>query len=171
METVACDFCGKKFTRKKSQLRLVAKHYCSVQCRYEARKSGRIIVCMTCGKKAYKQPAELADPKGGKSFCCRQCANIWLGSQRLGIRHSNWKGGQFVYRNIMKRSSIDRSCNLCSEKDFRVLVVHHIDENRKNNRLDNLAWLCRNCHFSVHHYEDDRERFNEIIKNNAIHFL
>ncbi|MBI4281264.1 HNH endonuclease [Candidatus Uhrbacteria bacterium] len=40
-------------------------------------------------------------------------------------------------------------------KNNRVLLVHHIDENRKNNVLSNLVWLCRNCHFLVHKYNEN----------------
>jgi len=43
----------------------------------------------------------------------------------------------------------------------KVIIVHHIDKNRKNNKLSNLAWLCRNCHFLVHHHEEENLKFLE----------
>jgi predicted HNH restriction endonuclease len=27
-----------------------------------------------------------------------------------------------------------------------------VDKNRKNNKIKNLIWLCRNCHFLIHNY-------------------
>jgi hypothetical protein len=52
---------------------------------------------------------------------------------------------------------------LCSTKDERVLAVHHIDHNRLNNKLDNLAWLCHNCHHLVHHDNVEKHRFLEKL--------
>jgi predicted HNH restriction endonuclease len=48
---------------------------------------------------------------------------------------------------------------LCGKDDKRIIAVHHIDKNRSNNKLKNLAWLCYNCHFLVHHYSEIREKF------------
>jgi len=42
------------------------------------------------------------------------------------------------------------------------LIVHHIDKNRNNNGIENLIWLCQNCHYLVHHYTDDRKRLSEL---------
>jgi hypothetical protein len=39
-------------------------------------------------------------------------------------------------------------CQACD--DTRQVVVHHIDEDRANNSLDNLIPLCRSCHTTVH---------------------
>lgn len=38
-------------------------------------------------------------------------------------------------------------CSVCGwNEDEDCLEVHHIDENRDNNSLDNLIILCPNCH-------------------------
>lgn len=60
------------------------------------------------------------------------------------------------------RQSIPKICRLCKTKDIRVLAVHHIDKNRKNNKISNLAWLCHNCHLLVHHYDAERNKFERI---------
>jgi predicted DNA-binding protein len=39
-------------------------------------------------------------------------------------------------------------CDVCEATEQ--VVVHHIDENRQNNSLDNLIPLCRSCHEKVH---------------------
>ncbi|MHA1267983.1 MAG: HNH endonuclease [Candidatus Helarchaeota archaeon] len=39
---------------------------------------------------------------------------------------------------------------MCGIVDDRVLAVHHIDSNRRNNSPGNLTWLRRNCHYLVH---------------------
>lgn len=54
-------------------------------------------------------------------------------------------------------------CTLCKTEDKRVLATHHIDRNRLNNSVNNLAWLCHNCHFLVHHDNVETQRFADII--------
>ena len=63
------------------------------------------------------------------------------------------------YKEILKRNSQIRKCSLCAKDDKRILIVHHIDKNRKNNRVSNLSWLCMNCHFLVHHYTEVEKVF------------
>jgi predicted HNH restriction endonuclease len=46
-------------------------------------------------------------------------------------------------------------CVLCKVSDKRILAVHHKDNNRKNNKVENLVWLCHNCHILVHHFGED----------------
>jgi 5-methylcytosine-specific restriction endonuclease McrA len=45
-------------------------------------------------------------------------------------------------------------CKRCGTEDKRVLEAHHIDSNRKNNTIQNLVWLCRNCHHLVHNHKE-----------------
>jgi 5-methylcytosine-specific restriction endonuclease McrA len=52
---------------------------------------------------------------------------------------------------------------LCGEGDIRMLAVHHIDQDRKNYKVENLVWLCHNCHHLVHHYEVERRRLMEAL--------
>ena len=44
---------------------------------------------------------------------------------------------------------VRRKCSACGITD-RALVVHHKDENRLNNELNNLQVMCRSCHTSHH---------------------
>ena len=47
-----------------------------------------------------------------------------------------------------KYRQIQPQCEKCGSIDD--LQVHHIDENRNNNKSDNLIVLCRSCHSIVH---------------------
>lgn len=55
----------------------------------------------------------------------------------------HWEARKFL-ENIKK-------CFICKEikKGFQ-MVVHHKNENPKDNRLSNLQRLCRKCHINVH---------------------
>ena len=45
-------------------------------------------------------------------------------------------------------------CEKCGN-DKGKICIHHIDENRENNRRDNLKVLCQSCHVS-HHYKNNK---------------
>lgn len=81
----------------------------------------------------------------------------------MGTRHANWKGGEHSYRELLLRSGKKPVCTLCNTIDIRILAVHHIDYDRTNNAIENLAWLCHNCHHLVHHHSDELERFMAAI--------
>lgn len=59
----------------------------------------------------------------------------------------------FDNRNAYTRlafTKFKKQCNRCKIKDLRVLIVHHKDRNRNNNKLTNLEILCCNCHQIEH---------------------
>jgi 5-methylcytosine-specific restriction endonuclease McrA len=89
--------------------------------------------------------------KSNNFFCNRSCLAIWKnGHVLLGESNGNWKGGENAYRGIMLRNKIRPICTECGITNLKVLVVHHIDQNSKNNMISNLKWLCRNCHYLEH---------------------
>jgi hypothetical protein len=97
--------------------------------------------------------------RSGQFFCNNSCRVAWTNRQRAGEKHPNWKSGESVYRDIILRSGRPAVCEHCGLNDERVLSVHHIDSDRANNRIENLSWLCHNCHYLVHHFPDEREAF------------
>lgn len=60
------------------------------------------------------------------------------------IAISNYKTGICTYRRVKKSK-----CERCESDKF--LIVHHKDENRENNVLENLETLCKSCH-QAHHW-------------------
>lgn len=159
MEYVVCDFCGKKFERKKSQIKLAVKHYCSIQCSEQGRKKGKMIKCFTCKKLTYKSLKDLNNSKNKKYFCSQICSNLWIGKQQRAENNPNWEGGKASYKILLKRTNIEQKCVLCEKRDTRILCVHHIDKNRANNSINNLTWLCHNCHSLVHYDNVERQKF------------
>ena len=69
-----------------------------------------------------------------------------------GENNPNFKGG-VSYRRENILTKLPNKCVECGVEDKRVLLVHHKDRNRKNNKLTNLEILCRNCHL-LEHYEE-----------------
>ncbi|MBU6388438.1 HNH endonuclease [Patescibacteria group bacterium] len=158
MAIVACKKCGKEFYAKPSWLKIGFGKYCSADCHHASMKNGEEVPCAICGKLSYKTQKGLKGSKSGKYFCSKSCQTLWRNQLYIGPAHKNFKTGEFVYRGVIERANIPKICRLCKTIDYRVLAVHHIDKNRKNNELENLAWLCHNCHFLVHHDRSEREK-------------
>ena len=76
-----------------------------------------------------------------------------------GPNHPNWKGGEHAYRDTMLRMPKSKKCKRCGIADLRLLTVHHLDENHRNNRIENLVWMCYNCHFLVHKNKEEKKKF------------
>lgn len=162
MPIIKCNFCHESFARKPSQILLAEKHYCSNECRYKAKRRGMTVKCNICGVDTYKIRKALKSSKSGKFFCSKSCQAKWRNGYFAGSKHANWIHGKSAYRSILDRNKIPKICTLCKTEDSRVLATHHIDRNRFNNELENLAWLCHNCHFLVHHDNVERQRFTDI---------
>lgn len=158
MAQAVCKRCGKTFNVKPHWLDVGYGIYCSAECHHASMRTGEDVPCAVCGKMTYKTKKALKGSKSGKFFCSKSCQTQWRNQLYIGPAHKNFKTGEFVYRGVIERSEVSKICRLCKTTDYRILAVHHLDKNRKNNVLENLAWLCHNCHFLVHHYESEREK-------------
>lgn len=71
-------------------------------------------------------------------------------SQIREKNHYRWNGGcHSTARRIALRYGFNLSkCSICEKKGR--MVVHHVDENPKNNNLNNLRILCFKCHNQLH---------------------
>ena len=155
-----CIRCKKEFKTKPYFLLRGQGKYCSPQCHYIDKRTGEYVACGTCGKELYRKPRLLQMAKTKNYFCNKSCQTVWRNKIFFGPKHKSWKDGSSssAYTTVLKRTNRARMCEVCNTKDERVLAVHHKDRNRKNNKSDNLAWLCHNCHFLVHHYDVGRGR-------------
>jgi len=151
MPWIECTICGKERNVKQSHLERGWGKYCSKKCQFEGQKNGKWLTCDYCDTEIYRRPKDYKKSKSGNFFCSRACHCAWENENvRCGANAPNWRAGEYVYRLILKRTETKEECRRCGTNDKRVLVVHHKDRNRKNNALENLEWLCRNCHAIVH---------------------
>lgn len=152
-----CKICGVDFRTKPYFVKNGGGIYCSTSCHYEGIKKGKVVECSICGAKSYKSLKALNGSKSGKYFCGKSCQTKWRNEQFVGEKHANWIHGRSAYRSVLTRNNIAKVCGLCETTDERVLAVHHRDRDRKNNELNNLVWLCHNCHFLVHNFGAGKE--------------
>jgi hypothetical protein len=78
----------------------------------------------------------------------RTIAEANLSKPRRCPHHSRSYLGKKA-REVVDSAGIPKWCEICGKKSLW-LVVHHKDENRENNELENLQRLCRRCHALVH---------------------
>ena len=71
-------------------------------------------------------------------FCSRSCANN---------RQAWWNNNSTRYRTIALQNH-SAECVVCGFD--KIVAIHHIDENKKNNAPSNLIPLCPNHHEMVH---------------------
>jgi len=145
---VNCVVCRKEFKTHGTNTK-----YCSEICinHEKTKKHGHIHICEFCGI-TFKRKA----PNNLGRFCSRQCSGLWI----IAHGKNNYFYQAFLY--------LDHSCNRCGDRSFDVLLVHHKDRDRKNNKLDNLEILCANCHYRIH-FGNGKTRNRKIIP--IINFL
>ncbi len=145
-----CLICNKDFYAKSAHLDRGWGKYYSTLCRSIGQRKGKELPCKLCGKMVWRNPTDLKKSKSQNFFCNKSCQTIWRNQVYSGTSHYFWRGGESTYRDRMIKNTPSPVCLKCGNNDLRVLAVHHKDYNRKNNSLDNLSWLCRNCHCLVH---------------------
>lgn len=144
-----CDECSKRASfknnkiRNKKRLELVNKGLCSNDC-------GRPLVL---------------------KWFCRECGN------KVNQYARNWWLKDIVENRIKKNNHIrkyrfgglrdkiiERDKNIC-QICFRnaKIVVHHIDENPKNNIMENLICLCRVCHLVVERINNSKPNLKKLF--------
>ena len=145
-----CKYCGQHFHRPPSELekRPTANTYCSRNCYEQARQEGVAAKrapthqsnvgntqCAQCGKLLYRRPSLLQNTEN--QYCSQECK-----------RQFQITTGSHVPREYLK--SRYTKCQICGLDEREILVIHHKDENRENNNLENLLVVCPNCHMRIH---------------------
>lgn len=115
-------------------------------------------ICIICGikfkpKTSSKCCSKLCSENNKKSYMRNHYLQRYKpkGYNQSGENNNNWTGGIGTYRKVKPR----KKCELCPAKQN--LVVHHKDEDRYNNKPENLQVLCRSCHVKVHDFKRDSE--------------
>lgn len=130
---------------------------CSKQCHYMAVskamkfRNGKIQkICKMCGTQFLVNPYQK-----DRIFCSINCYNKELHG-RVGDKNPAWKpiDEKKSYRTLKStiRKHLITPHTLCSDckRKSDLLEIHHIDKNRDNNKLENLAVLCLDCHAKRH---------------------
>ena len=77
-------------------------------------------------------------------------------------KHPAWKGFRITNNKIRGNGNVFKKiliidigkCEICGNKDKRVLILHHKNFDNKNNLRENLQLICANCHMIIHYGGD-----------------
>lgn len=124
---------------------------CTLPPRYRKTTQRITKICSVCKKEFI-----VLDNKWGnrQKTCSISCSNT---EKKKGV---TYKKVYKCYRQPCLTHN-GKSCILCEFSD--VVVVHHLDHNRKNNNLQNLVTLCPN-HHALAHKKEFREQIEQQIK-------
>ena len=161
MPIIKCQQCQRDFYAKPYLVRHGYGIFCSRACHHKGMTKRLGVVCAICSKAINLSPSQIARSNSGKFFCNKSCQTIWRNKEFVGSKHLRWRGGNTLYRKILEKSNQKKRCTRCSLKDTRVLAVHHIDKNKKNNKVENLVWMCHNCHYLIHYDKVEWLEFNK----------
>ena len=149
--TYKCYRCYKEFKRYSSQVKNPNRVFCSRSCQSMFNTTGiknpnyrdgkTLDVVCACGR-----------PKDSRSKHCSYCSS--RGFPVGYISGENPKASETARKQLLR---IDYRCVFCglgSEWNGKPIVLHmdHVDGNRKNNKKENLRWLCPNCHSQTETY-------------------
>lgn len=153
--TLTCPNCNTTFTRTASDDRI----YCSKKCQQRHKNAHlRVILnCEECGKGFEKQ--KLRASKRKRNFCSRAC------SQKNSIKNPPYKANGFWYENGYRVLSVPGQKNgikehiAIMEKHIgRKLkpneCIHHVNEIKDDNRLENLRLMDKQEHIKLHRAQD-----------------
>lgn len=112
--------------------------------------------CVPCGTRIDKEKQR----KSVDKYRAKHGVLVGVGSgnaQGRGVTHHTYKTGIGTFRELKINSMSSLVCEDCG-KDLSQIVyikrflwcVHHIDQDRQNNSLDNLKLLCKSCHQKIH---------------------
>ena len=97
--------------------------------------TANIRLCQVCEK-------PIKNYKGSKGTCSHACANILF---RSGENNGMYKGTHYTQICFTNHK---KECIICGE--FRIVAVHHMNEDHGDNRPENLVPLCPTHHTYMH---------------------
>lgn len=164
-----CNHCNKEYNAEPRYLKRNQGYYCSRKCAANGNISTRckkrdnnIVVCAYCDKRFPKRLSAIKKSKSGLHFCCRQHKDL---AQRLGglkeIQPSHYGTSKVPEYRQKAFENFEHKCFDCGwNKHSTILEVHHKDEDRSNNSLENLVILCPTCH-QVRHLNNNTGRYTK----------
>lgn len=167
-----CSICGNEVDRRPVYVKAGHSIYCSKECSKEGKTLGKLCNCANCGKEVYRTSTALSKSKSGNIFCSKSCAaTINNHITKSGCNNINWVSGMSTYAKLAF-STYKPQCSICGFTERPALQVHHINEIRTDNTIDNLIILCANHHCMVHYgslvISEEIKSSREMLGSNPI---
>jgi len=150
-QTYICYRCDKRFDRQSSQVRHPDRVFCSNSCQAKENNQGKKNPNYRHGGWVGGRPRSVC-PECGNSKDLRAKRCSWCAGRGFPIgrvHEENPLAASTARGRLLDR--IEYKCANCGQRDrwkgkSLMLEMDHIDGNRRNNKVENLRWLCPNCH-------------------------
>ena len=147
--TLSCLNCNGIHYKLPCQMQKGRGKFCSKECANKHRQHGTTTNCEFCGNEFYRRFGERK--KAVSQFCSKEC---YSNDRVLNAKKTTYlKIGARHIHIIVAELALKRPLAVGE-------VVHHIDENKKNNSIENLAVLpSQTIHAKVHFGKYDFEQY------------
>lgn len=161
-----CEECAKKFLEYKSNKN--GKHiFCGRGCysKYWSRNISIASKIRGTRNKTYRCnecEIEFQDHISAKRKLCSSCGkkNRFKKGENTGKENGNWKGGRVIINGYVwiydqEKQRYKQEHRLVMEKHLgrrlkNTEIVHHINEDKQDNRIENLQIVTRKEHIAIH---------------------
>lgn len=131
--------------------------YCNKNTIHEKSKTGRCKSCFNKTKRGEKRKPLTEEHKknislGSKGKIISEEGRKNIALAKIGDKNPMWnndcKFRNFWYlKNLVAAKVID-TCSVCGSNKY--LCVHHKDENKSNDDINNFQIVCKSCHSKIH---------------------
>lgn len=144
-----CLQCGIEFGSYVNNSKVCSKKCSNIYVGLKIRK-GKYKKCLVCNKDFWEMPSE------PKKSCSNKCRNI---NKKLGLptgEYYSYDGYIVINRLKDGRKQIKKHRFIMEQYIGRILnpkeIVHHINENKIDNRIENLQIVSRIEHNKIHRF-------------------
>ena len=154
-----CLQCGKIFNGIPSEVKRNRAIFCTKKCYLEWRRKQRLIKCENCGKIFERHNIK-------RRYCSRKCFDMAL-NKGLVHKYKVWKDKNGYMLRGKKGGTIFEH-RFVWENHYGSIpegwIVHHLNGNRSDNRIENLVAMPRKRHSPIIIIETYRKRIIELEK-------